>query len=705
MSTSSSSPTRENDNTFYLGLTMAGAISAGCYSGGVLDYLFEILELWEKAKSGEDIGLNPEFQKRVPQYNVVIDTIGGASAGGMTAAMAGVHALRANKNPVTTTTNPDRPKNNIFYDSWVLMDDDSGENGSKKNTFSKLWELDDLKDKNVNSLLNSKIVDAIADRAFAGEGDIRKAHAELPPYIAKDLQVLLSLCSLRGVPLDVDFSAPGKHESLLMDNPKHTTWEHFIIAHFKLSPTYNKQTSQHLWFNPFDEEYKNTLKKSTIATGAFPVGLMPRHFSNDDLSDHYIKSIVNRVVFRDFSPDKENVDELKHSLIHKIQSVKSIDARLSLELIELVNRLPQTRRAFIKSLSRIRNHYDLKQEILNDLEPLGHSIDFQYMPEPFSFTAIDGGTINNEPYGEVLEILKHKYDRKQPGAAKNYGVVMIDPFPDRSNKDDHFITRDSLLKTVPLIINTLKNQARVKRLEMLEGFSDSNIRGVIYPKKWKTHRDTYAWPIASESFNAFGGFVDIKFRQHDFFLGRNNARNFFRYVFTLEYDPENGRVHPIHKNWTKEMIDTFAIEYPKDTGKKYLPIIPDMNLLLRIQNHGKAEEKNDYDVAEMPKVDYKRITDEFKFINARVNAILTGFQKEMLAPVDKDKPSETPLADKIHQELFGQSKLSRLWSKMTMKSGQWVLKIIIGNVSKRISKKIISYILKDLEKKNLLKKE
>ena len=40
------------DDEFHLGITMAGAVSAGCYTGGVMDYLFELLDLWEKAKTG-----------------------------------------------------------------------------------------------------------------------------------------------------------------------------------------------------------------------------------------------------------------------------------------------------------------------------------------------------------------------------------------------------------------------------------------------------------------------------------------------------------------------------------------------------------------------------------------------------------------------------------------------------------------------------
>jgi Cft2 family RNA processing exonuclease len=40
----------EEENTFHLGITMAGAVSAGAYTAGFIDYLIEILEFWEKQK-------------------------------------------------------------------------------------------------------------------------------------------------------------------------------------------------------------------------------------------------------------------------------------------------------------------------------------------------------------------------------------------------------------------------------------------------------------------------------------------------------------------------------------------------------------------------------------------------------------------------------------------------------------------------------
>ena len=63
---------------FQLGVTMAGAISAGAYSGGVFDMLFEVLEAWQQAKdAGED----------VPTHDVVVPVISGASAGSITGAI------------------------------------------------------------------------------------------------------------------------------------------------------------------------------------------------------------------------------------------------------------------------------------------------------------------------------------------------------------------------------------------------------------------------------------------------------------------------------------------------------------------------------------------------------------------------------------------------------------------------------------------
>src|SRR5690606_16577979 len=75
---------------FKLCLTMAGAVSAGAYTGGVLDYLLETLDLWEKAKNkNREMGENhPDYDQSIPMHDVEIDVISGASAGGITGTLS-----------------------------------------------------------------------------------------------------------------------------------------------------------------------------------------------------------------------------------------------------------------------------------------------------------------------------------------------------------------------------------------------------------------------------------------------------------------------------------------------------------------------------------------------------------------------------------------------------------------------------------------
>ena len=72
----------DNKNVYEIGLAMAGAISAGAYSAGVVDFLFQALHEWELAKR-DDPG-------NVPNHSVCIRAAAGASAGSITAALAAV---------------------------------------------------------------------------------------------------------------------------------------------------------------------------------------------------------------------------------------------------------------------------------------------------------------------------------------------------------------------------------------------------------------------------------------------------------------------------------------------------------------------------------------------------------------------------------------------------------------------------------------
>ena len=74
---------------FKICLTMAGAVSAGAFTGGVMDYLLETLELWEQAKiRNRSLGMDhPEYDFSIPMHDVEIDVISGSSAGGISGAL------------------------------------------------------------------------------------------------------------------------------------------------------------------------------------------------------------------------------------------------------------------------------------------------------------------------------------------------------------------------------------------------------------------------------------------------------------------------------------------------------------------------------------------------------------------------------------------------------------------------------------------
>ena len=91
----------ENSNKFEIGLVMAGAVSAGAYTAGVMDYLIETLEAWEEAKKIERDKLksDPNYQSSIPLHDIEIKVMTGASAGGMTTAIAAVELLRRANDP------------------------------------------------------------------------------------------------------------------------------------------------------------------------------------------------------------------------------------------------------------------------------------------------------------------------------------------------------------------------------------------------------------------------------------------------------------------------------------------------------------------------------------------------------------------------------------------------------------------------------
>lgn len=637
--------------TFHLGLTMAGAVSAGCYSAGVMDYLLEMLDLWEKAKSGTTT-FDPAL---IPTHRVVIDAMGGTSAGGMTTMMSGLYMLSNKINPVTAPLRNPYGRKNVLYDSWVHLDDYGD---SSSSTFEKLWDTSDIKGKpaKLESLLNSDAIDRIADRAFQyyRRGTLEQHINALPSYVSNKLEILLSHTVLRGIPLEVDFSTFTTSEH--RNQPTHTSYEHALITHYKLNGGKPIDNEKYFWFNPYDMEEIPKMKLATIATGAFPLGLKFRKFPIGHFSNEYMQHVLKRTLFSDFGiedPDPE------------------------------------------------------KRLIFNNLTKCYETI------------TVDGGAVNNEPYGEVLSIVRKRANNED----YNYGLVMIDPFPDIAVPNQPYSPESDLLDVIPSFFGVLRNQSKIKRKEMIDHLSHRYVKGQIYPKRHYydargNRTSDERFPIASGSFEAFGGFLDVDFRVHDFFLGRDNARNFFRFFFSIPYDEQNP--HPLHRDWTPEMVSVFGFRNSKD-DRVYLPIVPDLNLLKVHQldkeltksnrafiasNHLSlsAIDKRTYTVPERPKFDREEILSMEATIERRFKIIISTLSQRILWP-------ETSSSEQATRSDHGiRRRFAPNWRQRTKKRLlRFFLRLAFAGtkriISKSLTKAFIQAVLNDLHEKRLLKEK
>ncbi|UOB18408.1 hypothetical protein [Abyssalbus ytuae] len=529
--------------TFHLGITMAGAVSAGAYTAGFMDYILEALEEWEKAKeiNRKYKPGDKEYNNKIPMHDVVIDALGGASAGGMVSMITALSFYYKKIKPVTNVSYS--KTGNILYDSWVFLDDDLKGDGTGKTTFEKMLSTDDIKSKKAaSSLLNSKPIDAIAEQVFYNlPADAHKNN--FPRYISRDLRVILTLTSLKPVDYIVNFS---RIKSAFMDTtPGHRISNHEIICHFKVNFDIKKDKDIYLPFQPKEKKSRDFLMNVTKATGAFPVGLEPRHFSGEFTKGYVEKSLSRREEF-----------------------TKGMDVR-----------------------------FDIRA---ND----------------FKFTAVDGGTINNEPFDEVIRSLVSKYGPPDPKKPR-YGTIMVDPFPNfeygLNSAEPDF--QESITAVVGKIIPTILNQARNKRNDT---FGIGFLKLMAFPIKWEKKGSLKPYPpLATSGLGGFGGFLDVNFRVHDFFLGRDNAKNFLRAFLFLEFDPENPSY--LFKNVHPEAVKTFSrtiIDKSTNTSKTYLPIIPDISFINGDKN------PYSYKVNDFPKLNKEKFQQLRSPIKKRVKAIL-----------------------------------------------------------------------------------
>lgn len=237
----------DTGNVFGIGLVMAGAVSAGSYTAGVVDFLMEALECWERRKRGDD----PE----APRHHAEIRVATGASAGSITAAVFS-SSLREAAYPV-----PGAPKPSPLYRTWVELVDISG-----------LLDNGDLeRNPEIRSALNSTRLDDISDEVLGQQAWSRPAE-DWPAYVANPLHLYFTITNLRGVPYSIYFQGE--------EGSRYGMSLHADYMHFCLGPE-GKATDTALPLEavPGLTGHWRTMKEAALASAAFPVGLAARKLS------------------------------------------------------------------------------------------------------------------------------------------------------------------------------------------------------------------------------------------------------------------------------------------------------------------------------------------------------------------------------------------------------------------------------------------
>jgi hypothetical protein len=246
---------RPGEGTFELGLCMAGAVSAGAYTAGVLDLLIEALDAFAAEKARRQAAGEARL------HDVRLSVLGGASAGGMCAALGAVF-LDARFPHVTPDADAATKAANPLYDAWVRRID-----------MRHLLGIGDLKDNRIRSGLDCTVLDEIVEALV----DSRQAMEEEDrPWLADPLRVMLTLANLRGVPYALRFAGSGADSHFMW---RHADYLRFVIPRGLASAVGAQAAPDETVLDrarPRGDPMRELFKAVTLGTGAFPAALRPR---------------------------------------------------------------------------------------------------------------------------------------------------------------------------------------------------------------------------------------------------------------------------------------------------------------------------------------------------------------------------------------------------------------------------------------------
>lgn len=258
---------------FELGLVMAGAISAGAYTAGVIDFLIEALDTWEAAKRVCEAANSDPRQWDIPGHRLQLRVVSGASAGAMTGAIAAV-ALRYQfphiRDPAAGATSP-------LYKPWV-----------KDIDISYLLQHRDLPrpDAPVTSMLDSSALLKILQSALDFEGPTSTQR----PYLEPAVRFIFTEGNLRGIPY---FLSMRGNTTGGLSMIAHSDYQSYYVAYAGSAQGCARADDVPVHFpnSSADPQWK-ALGAAALSSGAFPIGLAPRAIERNGADFNYRFVIV-----------------------------------------------------------------------------------------------------------------------------------------------------------------------------------------------------------------------------------------------------------------------------------------------------------------------------------------------------------------------------------------------------------------------------
>ena len=348
----------------------------------------------------------------------------------------------------------------------------------RKARVESLLENDDLNCGTIiTSLLNSDYLARMAEGALTFADPYVK-----PRYIADPCQILLTTANLRGVGYAIGFSGevPDAYEMVL-----HADAQHFYLSPVPVS---SLDSARVVRLDPrqCDETWTIDLREAALASSAFPIGFSARLLRRS--SQYYV---------------------------HRLWPIPGGAAPA-----------PTPRPAEF----RYATWY--AEEPIPPLSP-GGDVD-----APFAYVAVDGGTMNNEPFELARRVLAgERYRNERGGSEADRAIIMVDPFPSPVHSQASYRAMLDIASVGKALAGAFVQQARFKPDELaLAAKADIFSRYLIAPVRRKAGEPVSAPAIASAALAGFGGFLSEAFRRHDYQLGRRNCQRFLERHFALYWD-------------------------------------------------------------------------------------------------------------------------------------------------------------------------